>query len=485
MMRMGFLGAAAAATLASACAVLPKPSPPTDRLVGAWTVVEVSGSGLAERSQITLEFAETGRVSGSAGCNRYTGAYSYDGAGALIVTPLGVTRRACPPPLMEQEARFIEALQGATRVETQDDGLVALSSATAKVVIRRRGATPAQASAPAAAGPAGPSVTRPVTDPLAPAAANQPSTVITLPPPSTSDYPLAGGVGAPLYPAPATPAVTPAPATLPLPASAPAAASPVTPITATAPPPVAQAARITAAGEIALPDAGALPADAMVRVQIRDVPRSGPATVYGEQAFAAGTAMRWPFSVDAPASAIAPDARLTVIAQVMSGSRLLYISDASTLLPVAGARGLTVRMINVQPASAPRPPAPPVVAPLPAAPPGTAPYTPPTPTPPLPAPVHTGVIPATPAWYADVPNARPYRCRAETFRIAFEERVAWLVTTDGAVARLPRVDASDDPGAPQMFSNSALTVVREAGATGGERVRFARGRTAQTTCTPQ
>ncbi|MDX2235544.1 MAG: META domain-containing protein [Hyphomonadaceae bacterium] len=473
---------------ACACAVIPAAAP-TDSLIGAWRVEDVSGMGVTPDAALTVEFSETGQVAGSTGCNRYTGAYSFDAAaGALTVTPLGVTRRLCLAPLMTQEARFVETLQGATRVETQADGAVALSApAGGRVLMRRRSAarvTPAAVpEAPTAAAaaspllyppqtpnaPLTPGVAPPAADPLAPQAAGVGAPIA--PPPASAGYPLAGG-GAPLSPAPA-PYPTPAPSyetpAFSNPALAPAAPNALA--VAAAP-----ANRITVSGEITLADDLPLPADATLRVQIRDVARAdAPATVLGEQSFAAAGGPPYPFSVSAPVSVIDPRARLTLFAQVLSGNRLLYISDTSNPVPVAGLSGMSVRLANANPLAA-RP-----AAPRPQVRPAQTPASPPA----VPPPAASGVIPETPPMAASAPGAgQAFFCRGEVFRIAFDERTAMLTTADGAVARLDRIAVDDDAGASRIYSNSILTVIRQSDA-GGERVRFARGRAALTTCTPQ
>jgi heat shock protein HslJ/uncharacterized lipoprotein YbaY len=507
------------ALLASACAALPE-AQPSDSLIGAWQVEDVNGAGVVDRSLLTVDFSETGQISGSAGCNRFTGAYDLQpGSDTLRVTPLGVTRRMCLEALMTQEARFVSALQSATRVEKQYDGAVALTSSQGRVLLRRRGraaetasvkplaptATESPASTSSSVTPYGAAPPSPATpnfstystaaaDPLAPQPAGAPLFGATppsaLPPPSTSSYPLAGGsAAAPLYPAPSpaptytspaaiAPPYTPPPST-PQPSAPPTSTAPAyAPALSPAPSP-APATRITASGEITLADALPLPADATLRVQIRDVSRAGaPATVLGEQSTPAASGSPWPFSVSAPSSVVAPNARLSVFAQVLSGNRLLYISDSTNPLPVAGASGMSIRLANATPVSqrpAPRPGAAPAYSP-PA-------NTPPAYTPPPSAP-STGVLPVTPAWN-EYPNAVSYRCRNETFRISIEERVAYLITSDGAVARLARIGVAEDPGAPAMFSNNILTVVKQSQESGGDLIRFGRGRAALTNCTAQ
>ena len=444
---------------AGACALLPA-SPPSDRLIGDWSVVDIDQVGVTGNTALTVAFDETGRISGSAGCNRFTGAYSYDGvAGALTVTPLGVTRRMCAPPLMLQENRLVQSLHAATRVEAQADGAVALTSAAGRVLLRRHGApAPRLTDAQPAPGslPAAP-------DPLAPQAAVSST---ALPPPSTSSYPLAGAPGAsaplstpiPSRPAPMSPA-----------ASAPIAAKPAAvpaPFVAPGPATPTQSRTISASGEVYFEGAGALPADATVRVQLRDVSRAGaPVIVLGQQESPASGPPPFAFTVTAPTSVIAADARLVLFAQILSGNRLLYISDGSNHVPPGGADApMRVRVVNA--ASAPSPARAAAPRPLPA---------------PAPAPIAAPPVIAAPPLPA-LPGSAPYRCLNETFRLAFEDQAAFLTTADGAVARLARIDASDDPGSPRMFSNSILTVIKETESTGGGRVRFARGRMALTTC---
>lgn len=57
-----------------------------------------------------LQFAENGRLSGDAGCNRLTGGYKQDGQ-AITIGPVGRTMMACVGPAMETEQRFVGALE--------------------------------------------------------------------------------------------------------------------------------------------------------------------------------------------------------------------------------------------------------------------------------------------------------------------------------------------------------------------------------------
>jgi heat shock protein HslJ len=75
-------------------------------------------------TSLTLEFGADGRVSGSAGCNRYTGQYTVAGD-AVTIGQSASTRRMCAEPagVMEQEAAFLAALPGDVRARIDGDRL--------------------------------------------------------------------------------------------------------------------------------------------------------------------------------------------------------------------------------------------------------------------------------------------------------------------------------------------------------------------------
>jgi heat shock protein HslJ len=75
-------------------------------------------------TEITAVFDEQGTVSGSAGCNNYNASYQQDN-GTLTVSAAATTRMMCAEPagVMEQEAAYLEALQGAASYEITGDEL--------------------------------------------------------------------------------------------------------------------------------------------------------------------------------------------------------------------------------------------------------------------------------------------------------------------------------------------------------------------------
>ncbi|MBN1153226.1 MAG: META domain-containing protein [Dehalococcoidia bacterium] len=75
-------------------------------------------------TEVTLDFTEDGRASGSAGCNRYFGQYSSDETGVLSVSGLGSTKMFCHEPgVMQQEQDYLNALGAASRYEVRDSQL--------------------------------------------------------------------------------------------------------------------------------------------------------------------------------------------------------------------------------------------------------------------------------------------------------------------------------------------------------------------------
>lgn len=90
----------------------------------AWTMISFeTDTGVipaATEAPATLTFSaegeQTGRLSGSSGCNRYFASYTLTGD-RLRIGPLGSTRMMCDPARMEQEDRFFQALAAAERCE--------------------------------------------------------------------------------------------------------------------------------------------------------------------------------------------------------------------------------------------------------------------------------------------------------------------------------------------------------------------------------
>jgi heat shock protein HslJ len=81
-----------------------------------WLLKDLEGSEVLDNVQATLAFQETGKVSGNGSCNRFFGSAKING-NAIELGPLGATRMACPEAIMNQETKYLSALQAANRFE--------------------------------------------------------------------------------------------------------------------------------------------------------------------------------------------------------------------------------------------------------------------------------------------------------------------------------------------------------------------------------
>ncbi len=84
-----------------------------------WLLEDLSGSGVLDNVQATLTFPETGKVTGNGSCNRFFGPAEIKGD-AIKLGPLGSSRMACPEAVMNQETKYLQALQTAERFEWKD-----------------------------------------------------------------------------------------------------------------------------------------------------------------------------------------------------------------------------------------------------------------------------------------------------------------------------------------------------------------------------
>lgn len=101
----------------------------------AWLVEDIAGHGVIDRAQTTLSFDAAGRISGSTGCNRYTGVATRDGA-ALRFGQLATTKRACVPALMDQEQKFSQAMQDVRSYAVAANGLLYLNGENGASLLR-------------------------------------------------------------------------------------------------------------------------------------------------------------------------------------------------------------------------------------------------------------------------------------------------------------------------------------------------------------
>jgi heat shock protein HslJ len=93
------------------------PAAGTADLAGTeWLLEDLAGRGVVDDAPATLAFPEAGRVTGQGSCNRFTGGATRTGS-AITFTRLAATRRACPGAIMDQETRYLRALEAVERLE--------------------------------------------------------------------------------------------------------------------------------------------------------------------------------------------------------------------------------------------------------------------------------------------------------------------------------------------------------------------------------
>ncbi len=82
----------------------------TGYLVGSGTTAAVTSPLVGTQPVVT--FGPDGILSGTAGCNQFSGGFGIEGAN-ITIGPLMSTMMACEDPLMEQETAVMRALEGA------------------------------------------------------------------------------------------------------------------------------------------------------------------------------------------------------------------------------------------------------------------------------------------------------------------------------------------------------------------------------------
>lgn len=102
-------------------------------LVVGYRVADALMSPLASKAP-TVRFDASGTVSGTAGCNRYTGQYTLDGE-ELAVSPLASTRMMCAEDVMEQEMAYLAALPWVAGANVIEGELVLTDLDGAPVVV--------------------------------------------------------------------------------------------------------------------------------------------------------------------------------------------------------------------------------------------------------------------------------------------------------------------------------------------------------------
>ncbi|MEM1114137.1 MAG: META domain-containing protein [Pseudomonadota bacterium] len=118
-------------------------TPDTPELAAsAWALDTLGGEEAptgAGAKPLTLEFDENGRAGGFAGCNRFTGTYSLEGAAEqdrpLSFGPMAATMMACPSG-MDVEREYLQALESVDAFDLDAGRLVLLAGGEAVATYR-------------------------------------------------------------------------------------------------------------------------------------------------------------------------------------------------------------------------------------------------------------------------------------------------------------------------------------------------------------
>jgi heat shock protein HslJ len=96
--------------------------------VGSWRLIGFGDATEPGEIDVTLRVEADGKMSGTSGCNRYSGAWT-PGEGGARVGPFAATKMACPPPRMEIEDRYLEELGSVRGWRRHVEGIVLVDAA--------------------------------------------------------------------------------------------------------------------------------------------------------------------------------------------------------------------------------------------------------------------------------------------------------------------------------------------------------------------
>ncbi|RIK45616.1 MAG: hypothetical protein DCC58_05905 [Chloroflexi bacterium] len=101
-------------------------------LVGTnWGLDELGGADALAGVSVTMRLTDDGQISGSSGCNRFTGTWQGGSNRALTIGPVASTLMACSDPVDAQEQAFLAALENTARYRIDDDELYLLDGSGA------------------------------------------------------------------------------------------------------------------------------------------------------------------------------------------------------------------------------------------------------------------------------------------------------------------------------------------------------------------
>jgi len=116
-------------TICAGVIILAACSSPGSSLTGkVWALTELKGAPLPAGVGISAQFTSDGKVSGSAGCNRYSGTYTLSGNSITFSSPMATTMMMCDESVMAQESAYLSALGEAKTYTVKGDQLTLAGS---------------------------------------------------------------------------------------------------------------------------------------------------------------------------------------------------------------------------------------------------------------------------------------------------------------------------------------------------------------------
>jgi len=100
-----------------------------------WALTELTGKPPVAGTGISAGFSADGKVSGSAGCNRYSGAYTVSGNSITFSSPMATTMMMCDTAVMEQENAYLKALGEARTYAVKGDQLTLTGANNTSLVV--------------------------------------------------------------------------------------------------------------------------------------------------------------------------------------------------------------------------------------------------------------------------------------------------------------------------------------------------------------
>lgn len=99
-----------------------------------WRIIAINGARV-DGDNYVMQFGE-GRITGQAGCNRFSGTYTQRGV-RLTAGPIMATRMACPGPRMAHERGVLNLLRGPVQISYPAGDVLVLTGSGGTIRLRR------------------------------------------------------------------------------------------------------------------------------------------------------------------------------------------------------------------------------------------------------------------------------------------------------------------------------------------------------------